>query len=81
MSCLSHFQTDAAVNPGNSGGPVVNEQGNVVAMSVSGIFSDSGGSLNTNFLIPIDDALDKIGIAREQRPTLDLSSFIPKDVP
>ena len=75
------IQTDAAVNPGNSGGPVVNEQGNVIAMSVSGIFSDSGGSLNTNFLIPIDDAIDKIGIEREQRQEFDLTSFIPKHVP
>ena len=56
------LQTDAAINPGNSGGPVLNENGDVVAVSVSGIFSKSGGSLNTNFVIPIDDALEKLGL-------------------
>jgi len=59
---LPLLQTDAAVNPGNSGGPVLNEFGDVIAISVSGIFSASGGSLNTNFLIPIHDALLKLGI-------------------
>jgi serine protease Do len=56
------LQTDAAINHGNSGGPVVNEYGNVIAISVSGIFSKDGGSLNTNFLIPIDSALVALGI-------------------
>lgn len=59
---LPLLQTDAAINLGNSGGPVLNENGDVVAISVSGIFSESGGSLNTNFVIPIDDALKKLGL-------------------
>ncbi|MGI9324881.1 MAG: S1C family serine protease [Pseudomonadales bacterium] len=59
---LDYIQTDAAVNPGNSGGPVLDEYGNVVAMSVSGLFNKAGGSLNTNFLIPIEDALRSIGL-------------------
>lgn len=59
---LPLLQTDAAINPGNSSGPVLNENGDVVEISVSGIFSKSGGSLNTNFVIPIDDALQKLGL-------------------
>jgi serine protease Do len=57
---LPLLQTDAAVNPGNSGGPVLDQFGNVVGIAVSGIFSRSGGSLNTNFLIPINDALERL---------------------
>jgi S1-C subfamily serine protease len=62
MSGLSLLQTDAAINPGNSGGPIIDAYGNVIAISVSGIFTQSGASLNTNFLIPIADALSKLGI-------------------
>jgi len=57
-----YFQTDAAINPGNSGGPVFNENGEVVGIAVSGLFNRSGGSLNINFLIPIDEVLDSLSI-------------------
>jgi serine protease Do len=41
------IQTDAAANPGNSGGPAVDEQGRVVGILVS------GGGENLNFAVPI----------------------------
>jgi len=59
---LGFYQTDASVNPGNSGGPAFNERGEVIGIAVSGLFSAAGGSLNINYLIPIDDALLKLGI-------------------
>jgi serine protease Do len=45
------IQTDAAINRGNSGGPLVNMQGQVVGIT-SNIFSPSGGSIGLGFAIP-----------------------------
>ena len=45
------LQTDAALNPGNSGGPLFNEKGEVVGIA-SYIFSKSGGSEGLGFAIP-----------------------------
>jgi serine protease Do len=50
------IQTDAAVNPGNSGGPLFDAAGNVVGIN-SQIYSRSGGFQGVSFAIPIDVAL------------------------
>ncbi|HEY1459600.1 MAG TPA: trypsin-like peptidase domain-containing protein [Casimicrobiaceae bacterium] len=46
------IQTDAAVNPGNSGGALVDTGGNLIGIN-SAIFSQSGGSQGIGFAIPI----------------------------
>jgi len=46
-----YIQTDAAVNPGNSGGPLVDLDGTVVGINTF-ILSESGGSEGLNFAIP-----------------------------
>lgn len=56
------YQTDAAVNQGNSGGPAFNSNGEVIGITVAGMFAEGGGSLNINFIIPIDDALSSLGL-------------------
>jgi serine protease Do len=50
------IQTDVAVNPGNSGGPLFNLQGEVVGIN-SQIYSRTGGYQGVSFAIPIDVAV------------------------
>jgi serine protease Do len=51
------IQTDVAVNPGNSGGPLINLKGEVVGIN-SLIYSRTGGYMGVSFAIPIEVALD-----------------------
>lgn len=59
------IQTDVAVNPGNSGGPLFNMRGEVVGIN-SQIYSRTGGFMGLSFAIPIDVAND---IAQQLRNT------------
>ena len=54
---VSFIQTDVAVNPGNSGGPLFNLRGEVVGVN-SQIYSRTGGYMGLSFAIPIDVAMD-----------------------
>ncbi len=49
------IQTDAAVNPGNSGGPLFNMRGEVIGIN-SAIYSRTGGYMGVAFALPIDVA-------------------------
>jgi serine protease Do len=67
------LQTDAAVNPGNSGGPLVNIRGEVIGI-VTAIASSSGANEGVGFAIPINEAVrlaeELIATGKIMRPSL-----------
>ena len=57
---LEFIQADAAISPGNSGGPLTDKNGNVVGVSV--LKKVIPGSEGLGFFIPIDAALDTLNL-------------------
>jgi serine protease Do len=70
LAPVEYLQTDAAINHGNSGGPLLNLRGEVVGV-VSFILSESGGSVGLGFAIAsntarallLDEAMPFLGVA------------------
>ncbi len=59
---LPFIQSDVAVDHGNSGGPLLDEQGHVLGLTDWG-YSPDGVSHNLNFFIPIDEALRALALS------------------
>lgn len=60
----NYIQTDAAINRGNSGGPLFNEVGEVIGINTA-IISPSGGSIGIGFAIPSEIAVGVVDQLRE----------------
>jgi serine protease Do len=60
----NYIQTDAAINRGNSGGPLFNLDGEVVGVNTA-IISPSGGSIGIGFSVPANTAIAVIEQLRE----------------
>ena len=60
---IALIQTDVAVNPGSSGGPLFNQRGEVVGMNTM-IFSLNGGFMGISLAVPIDVAIAVTGELR-----------------
>jgi len=58
-SGLLFIQADAATSGGNSGGPMLDENGNVIGITVSGF---TGDAQNLNYFIPIGEALEALNL-------------------
>ncbi len=58
------IQTDAAINRGNSGGPLFNMAGEVIGINTA-IYSPSGGSIGIGFSIPSDEAKNVVAQLRK----------------
>jgi len=59
------LQTDVAMNPGNSGGPLFNARGEVVGLN-SMSYTTSGGYMGVSFSLPIETVLDVVRQLRAQ---------------
>src|SRR5262249_20166765 len=81
-SPLIYVQTDAPVNPGNSGGPLVNVDGEVVGMNTF-IVSESGGNEGLGFAIPcatvrtVFRQLKQFGHLRRQEIGIGIQAITP----
>jgi S1-C subfamily serine protease len=51
---LDAIQTDAAVNPGNSGGPLLDSAGRLIGMTTAIVATKGEGSVGVGFAIPVD---------------------------
>lgn len=77
------IQTDAAINRGNSGGPLFNADGEMIGVNTA-IFSPSGGSVGIAFAVPskmvktVADALIKDGVVKRGRLGISVQTVTPE---
>jgi serine protease Do len=65
MTRQSYIQADVAIEPGNSGGPLLDAQGNIIGLTVAGYTDNAGGMSGLNLFIPIGEALIRLDIPHD----------------
>lgn len=79
-NAVPFIQSDVALNPGNSGGPLFNQSGEVIGIN-SRIFSGTGGYMGLSFSIPVDVAMDVFDqIKKAGKVTRSYLGVIPQDI-
>ena len=75
-----YIQVDAAVNPGNSGGPILNARGEVIGLVDLGLFpaNSIGFAIPTSLITPFLDDLKKHGRPRRGYLGVDLTDLTPE---
>jgi serine protease Do len=68
MTRQSYIQADVDVQPGNSGGPLLDARGNILGLTVAGYNDDAGSAAGLNLFIPIGEALKKLDIGLTGEP-------------
>lgn len=58
---LNWIQSDVAISPGNSGGPLLDDDGYVIGISTAGL-TQNGSQVGLNLMVPIGEALDALNI-------------------
>jgi S1-C subfamily serine protease len=66
---VPYLQTDAAVNPGNSGGALFNRDGAVIGLTTSIAATISGSNVGIGYALPINAVLDKVAALRNGPPS------------
>jgi S1-C subfamily serine protease len=77
------IQTDAPLNPGNSGGPMLDREGRLIGVNTA-ITSPSGGSVGLGYAIPVDTVnpvvTQLVRSGRAPRPSLGIRMLRENDV-
>jgi S1-C subfamily serine protease len=66
---IPYLQTDAAVNPGNSGGALFNRDGAVIGLTTAIAATSSGNNVGISYALPINTVLDEIAALRNGPPS------------
>src|SRR3989454_9195432 len=79
------IQTDASINHGNSGGPLLNNQGQIIGINTAILSPSDTGSIGIGFAIPVDTVRritgDLITIGYVRHPWLGVRSLALEDFP
>jgi len=66
---VPYLQTDAAVNPGNSGGALFNREGAIIGLTTAIAATSSGSNVGIGYALPINNVIDQVAALRKGPPS------------